>query len=262
MKCAGDDKFVAYITYLGITNLVGRFDTREEAARAYDQFLLRLYGEQAATSPRASHLVAYETPARFGMGVGRRERTADRANGTPALMSLPDAVDHPPSSPNKQSAIRFYLSGDSGEAAAWGAHASAERELANTHRRSRSDSQLKLLSVSGVSRQSALADRSQISITEKRSRHSTGNFVGSGTTTVRGRATSPRRPTKSSCYRGVSWNKKDKRWQAMIFANGKATWLGYFKEEEAAARAYDAAAWRERGDKAKLNFPPVFSSLT
>jgi EREBP-like factor len=45
------------------------------------------------------------------------------------------------------------------------------------------------------------------------------------------------------------------KWQAMIFSKGKAMWLGYFTCEEAAARAYDAAAVRERGDRAKLNFP-------
>ena len=59
---------------------------------------------------------------------------------------------------------------------------------------------------------------------------------------------------KSSQYRGVSWNKKDKKWQSMIFSKGKAIWLGYFKKQEDAARAYDAAAIRERGHKAKLNF--------
>ena len=59
---------------------------------------------------------------------------------------------------------------------------------------------------------------------------------------------------KSSQYRGVSWNKKDKKWQSMIFSKGKAIWLGYFKKQDDAARAYDAAAIRERGHKAKLNF--------
>ena len=61
---------------------------------------------------------------------------------------------------------------------------------------------------------------------------------------------------KSSRFRGVSWNKKDDKWQAMIFAKGKARWIGYFKKEEDAARAYDKEALAERGPRALLNFPP------
>ena len=61
---------------------------------------------------------------------------------------------------------------------------------------------------------------------------------------------------KSSRFRGVSWNKKDDKWQAMIFAKGKARWIGYFKQEEDAARAYDKEALAERGPRALLNFPP------
>ncbi len=62
------------------------------------------------------------------------------------------------------------------------------------------------------------------------------------------------RPT-SSVYRGVSWNKKMKTWQAYICCNSKRKHLGYFTEEKDAARAYDAKAYELHGEYAYQNFP-------
>lgn len=62
----------------------------------------------------------------------------------------------------------------------------------------------------------------------------------------------------SSQYRGVCWDKRDKAWAARI-SNGKGSKrsLGYFKYEELAAQAYDAAAREMHGDFAVLNFSGV-----
>ncbi len=61
--------------------------------------------------------------------------------------------------------------------------------------------------------------------------------------------------TTSSRYVGVFWHKLMKRWCAAIFIHGKPTRLGYFHNEEEAAKAYDQVARMHYGDKAVLNFP-------
>ena len=46
----------------------------------------------------------------------------------------------------------------------------------------------------------------------------------------------------TSGYKGVSFNKPSKKWQARITVNGKRHYLGYFKSVECAGKAYAKAA--------------------
>lgn len=46
------------------------------------------------------------------------------------------------------------------------------------------------------------------------------------------------RKNESSKYRGVTWDKKAKRWLSQIQVNGKKVYLGRFKSEEEASVAY------------------------
>jgi hypothetical protein len=59
----------------------------------------------------------------------------------------------------------------------------------------------------------------------------------------------------SSRFKGVSWAKRQRRWAAGLTLHGRRLHLGYFLEEEAAARAYDSAAKEHHGEFARLNFP-------
>lgn len=70
------------------------------------------------------------------------------------------------------------------------------------------------------------------------------------------------RSGSSSKYKGVSLYKRLGLWQAVIGCTnkgGQMKWLGNFKTEEEAARAYDAAALERYGEFALLNFPPSTS---
>lgn len=60
--------------------------------------------------------------------------------------------------------------------------------------------------------------------------------------------------TKSSSrYKGVSWSKKEKKWEASLYVGGKRHSLKYHTDEKAAAMAYNAKAKEIFGSFARLN---------
>ena len=61
-------------------------------------------------------------------------------------------------------------------------------------------------------------------------------------------ALAQRRKRKTSRFKGVSWDKKNKKWVARIGINGKRIHLGSFHKEQDAAIAYDQAS-ETRKDK-------------
>ena len=61
--------------------------------------------------------------------------------------------------------------------------------------------------------------------------------------------------TNTSGYKGVVRHHRSGRWNAQIKDGPKSLFLGSFETAADAARAYDEAALRLRGEFARLNFP-------
>lgn len=57
----------------------------------------------------------------------------------------------------------------------------------------------------------------------------------------------------TSKYLGVHWNTQQRRWKSSIRVNGKRIYVGYFKKEADAAKAYNEAAIKHHGEFASLN---------
>lgn len=62
-------------------------------------------------------------------------------------------------------------------------------------------------------------------------------------------------PTGSSRYVGVCWHKRDRKWQASCNLNGRYHYLGVFKVEVHAAKAYDKFCIDNNLTHTNLNFP-------
>ena len=56
----------------------------------------------------------------------------------------------------------------------------------------------------------------------------------------------------TSGYKGVSWNKRNNKWQVEIGVNGKSIYLGYFVDIEEASDAYE---------KAKLKYHNIIGEI-
>lgn len=66
-------------------------------------------------------------------------------------------------------------------------------------------------------------------------------------------ANKPKAGATSSRYKGVTFARKAGQWRASLMVNKRRRHLGYFDDEAAAARAYDAAALSTWGPFARLN---------
>lgn len=66
-----------------------------------------------------------------------------------------------------------------------------------------------------------------------------------------------RKTRGTSRYKGVCWDKNNKKWMAAIELNYEKIYIGRFDSEVRAAAAYDCRAIELFGEYAKLNFKEV-----
>ncbi len=59
----------------------------------------------------------------------------------------------------------------------------------------------------------------------------------------------------TSRFKGVSYDKRHRKWYACCQVEGAYRWLGYFDDEVEAAKRYDRTAVEQFGAFARLNFP-------
>lgn len=64
-----------------------------------------------------------------------------------------------------------------------------------------------------------------------------------------------RKTGNNTKYKGATWVERDQRWSARIRVKTKCIFLGYYKKDIEAAKAYDEAARKYFGEFAMLNFP-------
>jgi len=67
---------------------------------------------------------------------------------------------------------------------------------------------------------------------------------------------------KGSKYRGVCWSASGRSWKASLKYRSKNIHIGYFKDEEEAARAYDERSLLLHGDDAIVNFESLNADST
>ncbi len=67
--------------------------------------------------------------------------------------------------------------------------------------------------------------------------------------------TKQKRKISNTPYTGIHFNKNRQKWQVQLTVNGKQRGFGYFTDEIEAAKEYDKAAKKYRGEFAILNFP-------
>lgn len=60
---------------------------------------------------------------------------------------------------------------------------------------------------------------------------------------------------RTSRFKGVSWEKKQRKWLASIYADKVLYRIGTFTDEAEAARRYDDASWVLHRDEGRRNFP-------
>jgi hypothetical protein len=211
-----NNKWVARIYYDGQRHHLGSFDDEEEAAGAYDTG-----GRRGRAMKGAEKQARKEEQARKK---AEAQKVREEAEEVRLLLWLSTPPGAQPS--RRTRGKRAVVRPKRYEAGSKRATAAAAPKTGSKKRRVQK-------------RKKAGAGKAQSRLT--RSKKGRGQGEGAG--------------MQSSQYRGVCWEKRKNKWKASIHYDGKQHSLGYFEDEEGAARAYDKAMRVHKGEKVQLNFP-------
>jgi hypothetical protein len=244
--------WITAITCNGRIYSLGSFATEEDAAMAYDQKALEFFGSQARRN--FPELTMEELTQK--LDVIRTENKTIRTKKH--AKAIQGKIVH-----NTKTSKHVGVSYNK-EVKLWGACITScgKRHYLEGSFYNEEDAaiayDLKALELYGDDAKRNFPELTKEELTQKLNRIRTEKKVqNSENLSKANQGQKDRKITKTSKYMGVDWVKRlpSKNWRARIIRHKKDYSLGYFENEEDAARAYDKKAIELYGENARLNFP-------
>jgi len=260
----------------GRSHALGGFADEEKAARAFDKAARRLRGAEAHGGGRNGRVQRLNFPTKKEAAAGAArvdhiapadeaalaaaEATVAQRKAAGQTSSRYAGVDWQRDKRRWRAQIRHE--GRNQELGCWETEEEAARKFDNAARRMRGDGAHGGKASNGTPWRLNFPTQAEVAAAPDVE----GEPVDEGAVSAAEAAVAQRRAAgqPASRYVGVAWAKEERRWRVGIQIKGRTQGLGFFVEEETAARAFDESARELRGDAAhgggyrgrwRLNFP-------